>query len=215
MRSVFAWPLLSFALAAPVSAATWQIDSSHSSAHFAVRHMMVSNVRGEFSGIRGTVEYDPADPSKAKVDVTIDATTVNTREAKRDAHLRNADFFDVEKHPTMSFRSKRVEPAGPGKLKVVGDLTLRGTTREVVLDVEGPAAPVTMRGMQRTGASATTKIQRKDFGLTWNRAIETGGMVVGDEVTITIDIELTAPAPGSSNTAQTNQERRYARAAVR
>jgi polyisoprenoid-binding protein YceI len=195
------WPLFAIAVAAPLAGATWQIDSSHSSAQFAVRHMMVSNVRGEFSGVRGTVEYDPANPAQSKIDVTIDATTVNTREAKRDAHLKTADFLDVEKHPAMTFRSKRVEPAGPGKLKVTGDLTLRGTTREVVLDVEGPSAPVTMRGTQRTGASATTRISRSDFGLTWNRAIEAGGVVVGDEVTITLDVELTTSAPGAANTA--------------
>jgi polyisoprenoid-binding protein YceI len=201
MRKHLTWPLFAIAVAAPLAGATWQIDSSHSSAQFAVRHMMVSNVRGEFSGVRGTVESDPATPAQSKIDVTIDATTVNTREAKRDAHLKTADFLDVEKHPAMTFRSKRVEPAGPGKLKVTGDLTLRGTTREVVLDVEGPSAPVTMRGTQRTGASATTRISRSDFGLTWNRAIEAGGVVVGDEVTITLDVELTTSAPGAANTA--------------
>ncbi|HWR53128.1 MAG TPA: YceI family protein [Bryobacteraceae bacterium] len=204
MRKNLTWPLLAIAVVAPLTGATWQIDSSHSSAQFAVRHMMVSNVRGEFSGVRGTVDYDPANPSQSKIDVTIDATTVNTREAKRDAHLKNADFLDVEKHPTMTFRSKRVETAGPGKLKVTGDLMLRGTTREVVLDVEGPSTPVTMRGTQRTGASATTKINRSDYGLTWNRAVEAGGVVVGDEVTITIDVELTAAAPGAATTANAN-----------
>jgi polyisoprenoid-binding protein YceI len=180
--------------AAGLSAATWQIDSSHSSAQFAVRHMMVSNVRGEFSGVKGTVGYDPANPAASHVEVTIDATTVNTREAKRDTHLRSPDFLDVEKFPTITFKSKRVEAAGQGKLKVTGDLTLRGVTREVVLDVEGPSAPVTARNTLRTGASATTKINRKDFGLTWNRAIETGGVVVGDEVSITLDMEMTTPA---------------------
>jgi polyisoprenoid-binding protein YceI len=186
-------------VSASLSAATWQIDPSHSSAHFAVRHLMVSNVRGEFSGVKGTVEYDAADPSKSVVDVTIDATTVNSRESKRDDHLKSPDFLDVAKFPTMTFKSKKVEPAGQGKLKVTGDLTLRGVTREVVLDVEGPSAPITQRNSLRTGASATTKISRKDFGLTWNRAIEAGGVAVGDEVGITIDIEMTKPAPAQSN----------------
>jgi polyisoprenoid-binding protein YceI len=186
-------------VSASLSAATWQIDPSHSSAHFAVRHLMVSNVRGEFSGVKGTVEYDAADPSKSVVDVTIDATTVNSRETKRDDHLKSPDFLDVAKFPTMTFKSKKVEPAGQGKLKVTGDLTLRGVTREVVLDVEGPSAPITQRNSLRTGASATTKISRKDFGLTWNRAIEAGGVAVGDEVGITIDIEMTTPAPAQSN----------------
>ncbi|MGH9722868.1 MAG: YceI family protein [Bryobacteraceae bacterium] len=173
-----------------VPAASWQIDSAHSAAHFSVRHMMVSNVRGEFSGVRGTVDYDPANPTLATVDVTIDATTVNTREPKRDAHLKTADFLEVGKHPTITFRSKKVEPAGAGRLKVTGDLTLRGVTKQVVLDVEGPSAEVSQGGRSRVGATATTKINRKDFGVNYNRTIDAGGVVVGDEVTITLDIEM-------------------------
>lgn len=175
--------------------ATWQVDSAHSAAQFAVRHMMVSTVRGQFSGIHGTVDFDAASPAQAAIQVTIDTTTVNTREEKRDAHLKSADFFDVQKFPAMTFRSKRVEPAGPGKLKVTGDLTLHGVTREVVLDVEGPTAPVTMGKMMRVGASATTKLNRTDYGVSWNRALEAGGAVVGDEVAITIDLEMTRPVP--------------------
>ena len=152
--------------------------------------MMVSNVRGEFSGIRGTAEFDPVDLANAAVEVTIDATTLNTREPKRDADLRSANFFEVDKYPTITFRSKRVEAAGPGKLKIAGDLTIRGITREVALDVEGPTPEVNMRGTARIGAAATMKLNRKDFGMTWNRTLDSGGVVVGDEVTVTLDVEM-------------------------
>jgi polyisoprenoid-binding protein YceI len=183
--------VVSVAAAATLSAATWQVDTAHSGAHFSVRHMMVSNVRGEFGGLRGTVEYDPAAPEKAQVDVTIDAATLDTRQAKRDAHLKNPDFFDVARYPTIAFRSKRVERAGEGKLHVIGDLTLHGVTREVVLQVDGPSPEIKdQRGNLRMGASATTRLNRKDFGMTWNRAMDAGGVVVGDEVQITLDIEL-------------------------
>lgn len=186
-KSVF-----TFALALVSAAgAVYDIDPAHSAAHFTVRHMMVSNVRGEFSKVTGTVEYDPANPAAAKVEATIDATTINTREPKRDAHLKSADFFDVANHPQIRFVSKRVMPAGPGKLKVLGDLTMHGVTREVTLDVEGPAPEIKDgRGGAKSGASASTRINRKDFGLTWNRTIEAGGVVVGDEVVIDIDVEL-------------------------
>jgi polyisoprenoid-binding protein YceI len=170
---------------------TYDIDSAHSGAQFSVRHMMVSNVRGQFSNIKGTVHFDPQNTGASKVEATIDVSTVDTREAKRDAHLKNADFFEVEKFPTMTFVSKRVMPAAPGKLKLVGDLTLHGVTKEVILDVEGPAPEVKdQRGGMRSGASASTRINRKDFGLTWNRVVETGGVAVSDEVLITIDVEL-------------------------
>jgi len=187
--------LLGLLASAILPAATWQIDPAHTSAQFAVRHMMVSTVRGEFSNIKGTVAYDLAAPASASVDVTIDATTVNTREAKRDADLKSPNFFEIEKYPTITFKSKRVEPAGPGKLKVTGDLTIHGVTREAVLDVEGPSPELNMRGMARTGAMATTKINRKDFGMNWNRALDSGGVVVGDEVSITIDVEMTRRVP--------------------
>jgi polyisoprenoid-binding protein YceI len=177
-----------FASAAP--AAEWKIDSAHSAAHFSVRHMMVSTVRGDFGKISGTVNYDPEAPEKAEVFVEIDAASIDTRNEKRDAHLRSEDFFFVEKYPAMTFRSRRVERSGAG-LRLVGDLTIRGVTREVVFDVDGPAPPVKdARGNLRTGATATTRIDRTDFGLKWNRALEAGGWTVGHEVTITVDVEL-------------------------
>ena len=172
-------------------AATWEIDSAHSSAQFSVRHMMVSNVRGGFGKVTGTIEFDPANPAAAAVDVTIDATTVDTRNVKRDADLKSPNFFDVEKFPTITFKSKKAEKLGEAKFRIVGDLTIHGVTKEVALDVDGPSPEVKAQGRSRIGASATTKINRKDFGLMWNRPIETGGVVVGDDVAITIDVELT------------------------
>ena len=185
-----------FALSTLVSAATWEIDTAHSSATFSVRHMMISNVRGEFSKVTGTVVYDPKDPASATVEATIDVTTINTREPRRDSDLKSGNFLDVEKYPTMTFKSKKVVPAGAGKLKVTGDLTLHGVTKEVTLDVEGPT-PETKDpwGNTRAGASATTKISRKDFGMTFNKVLETGGVMVGDEVAITIDVEMVKKAP--------------------
>lgn len=180
------------AAAQPVS---WQVDSSHTAAQFSVRHMMVSNVRGEFTKTSGTVQWDGKDFSTAVVDVTIDATTISTREPRRDAHLRSADFFDVEKYPTITFRSTKVEAAGPGKLRMTGHLAIHGVTKVVVLDVTGPTPVVKdPSGTARVGASATATINRKDFGLLWNAALDGGGVVVGDEVNITIDIECVAKA---------------------
>jgi polyisoprenoid-binding protein YceI len=171
--------------------AVYTIDPNHSSAQFSIRHMMVSNVKGQFSAVKGTVDYDPANPAAAKVEATIDVSTIDTRQQKRDAHLKSPDFFHVEQFPTMQFVSKRVMPAPPGKLKLLGDLTIHGVTREVTLDVDGPAPELKdPSGAIRSGASATTKISRKDFGMTWNRAIEAGGVTVGDEVLITLDVEL-------------------------
>jgi polyisoprenoid-binding protein YceI len=178
------------ALPAMAQVTNWKIDSAHSAAHFSVRHMMVTTVRGTFGKMTGTVQFDPKDWSKTVVDATIDVTTVNTNEPKRDAHLKSPDFFDVEKFPTMTFKSKSVSAVAPGKLKMTGDLTIHGTTRTVTWDVEGPSPELnTGRGF-KSGASATTKISRKDFGMTWNRAIEAGGVAVGDEVNITVDVEL-------------------------
>jgi len=178
-------------LPAAAPAGTWELDPAHTSVQFKVRHMMVSNVRGDFEKVSGNVTYDEDDISRSSANITIDANSINTRVAKRDKHLKSPDFLDAEKHPLLVFRSKRVETAGEGKLTVTGDLTIRGVTREVVLDVEGPTPPVKdLQGKMRVGGTASTKINRKDFGLTWNKAIETGGVVVGDEVEITIDIEL-------------------------
>ena len=170
---------------------TYKVDPAHSSAQFTVRHMMVTNVRGSYSGVEGTVVHDPDSPADSQVDVVINATTVNTCEPKRDAHLKSADFLDVEKYPTMTFKSKQVTPAGEGELKVVGDLTLHGVTKEVVLDVEGPTAETKDPwGNIRIGASGTTKIKRSEFGLTWNAVLEAGGFLVGDELKIALDVSL-------------------------
>jgi polyisoprenoid-binding protein YceI len=183
---------------APAQQATWTIDTAHSSAQFSVRHMMVATVRGEFANTKGTVRWDGKDLATAVVEATIDATTVSTREPKRDAHLRSADFFDVEKFPTLTFKSTKVEPVSPGRLRMTGDLTIHGVTRSVVFDVEGPTQAIKdNRGNQRVGASATATINRKEFGLTWNAAIETGGVVVSDEVKILLDVALTQPPAGS------------------
>ncbi len=181
------------ALSLPVmaSATVWNIDSDHSNVGFKVRHLMVSNVKGSFEKFAGVVDINDKDMSKSKVEVTIDTASINTNVQKRDEHLRSADFFDVAKYPTMKFVSKKVAAAGPDKLKVTGDLTLHGITKEVVLDVEGPAkVSKDPWGNFRSGAVASTKINRKDFGLVWNAALETGGVAVGEEVTITLEIEM-------------------------
>ena len=173
-----------------MSNARYVIDASHSHASFSVRHLMISNVRGEFQKLGGTVEYDPEHPENIKVDVSIEVASVNTREEKRDAHLRSADFFDAENHPTLTFKSKGAMVSGDG-LSVVGDLTIRGTTREVTLAVE----EITQEGKDpwgntRLGASAHTKIKRTDYGLNWNAALEAGGVLVGEEVKIQLEVEV-------------------------
>jgi polyisoprenoid-binding protein YceI len=171
--------------------ASWRIDPNHSGAHFAVRHLMISTVRGEFTGITGTVTYDPKNPARATVEAAIDCSTVNTGVAKRDAQMKTADFFDVAKYPVMKFRSKRVDKAGEGKLKVTGDLTINAVTQEVVLDVDGPSESIRdPRGNEKSGLSASTKISRKTFGIVWNEVMEAGGVAVADEVTITLDVEM-------------------------
>jgi polyisoprenoid-binding protein YceI len=182
--ALFATPL--FAQAPP-----WQIDSAHSAAQFAVRHMMVSTVRGQFNKLSGSVIWDGKTFPSASVDIVIDAASIDTREAKRDDHLRSPDFFDVAKFPTITFKSTRIEPAGEGKLRMTGDMTIRGVTKPVVFEVTGPTPAIKdMSGASRVGASATTTINRKDFGLLWNRTLDSGGVVVGDEVTVTVDIEM-------------------------
>jgi polyisoprenoid-binding protein YceI len=175
---------------------TWTIDSAHTATQFSVRHMMVSNVRGEFANTKGTVRWDGSNLASAVVEATIDASSINTREPQRDAHLRSADFFDVARFPTLTFRSTKIEPVGAGRFRMTGDLTMHGVTRSVVFDVAGPTPVIKdPYGILRVGASSTATISRKDFGLVWNAALETGGLVVGDEVTITLDVELTlAPA---------------------
>ena len=170
----------------------YEIDPAHSRAHFKVRHLMVANVRGEFSKVTGMVTYDSADLGNSKLEAAIDASTVNTSEPQRDAHLQSADFLDVANFPTINFVSRSFARTGPDTLAIAGDLSIHGVTREVVLSVEGPTDEVKDPwGNTKAGASATTKINRKDFGLTWNQALETGGLLVGEDITITLDIELT------------------------
>jgi len=174
----------------------WQIDPAHSAAHFSVRHLMISNVRGEFGKVSGNVVLDPSDLTKSTVEVIVDATTIDTREPQRDEHLRSADFLDVANHPSITFRSKQITAAGAGRFKVTGDLTIRGVTRTVTFDVDGPTPPVKDPwGNVRAGVSATAKINRKDFGLVWNALTEAGGVVVGDEVSITFEAELVQKVP--------------------
>jgi len=183
--------IIALALPAFAFASTWTIDPDHSNIGFKVRHLMVSNVKGSFDKHTGTVEINDKDITKSKVEVTIDTNSINTNVQKRDDHLRSADFFDVAKFPTMTFVSKKVAKAGKDKLKVTGDLTLHGVTKQVVLDVEGPSVESKdPMGAIRRGATASTKINRKDFGLVWNKALETGGVAVGEEVTITLEIEM-------------------------
>jgi polyisoprenoid-binding protein YceI len=170
---------------------TWNIDPVHSAAEFKVKHMMISNVRGHFTGLKGVLILDENDVTKSRVEGTIDVSTITTREPQRDAHLRSAEFFDVEKFPTMSFQSKLITREGDGELVVSGDLIIHGVTREVEFTVEGPTPPgKDPWGNTRLGASATTKISRKDFGLNYNAALETGGILIGDEVTITVEVEF-------------------------
>ena len=186
--------IVSLALVLPAAAETqsWNIDGAHSSAQFSVRHMGISTVRGAFTKMSGTVQYDPADLAKTVIDATIEAASVDTRVEMRDNDLRSPHFFDASKYPTLTFKSKKVAEGGPGKLKVTGDLTIHGVTKEVTLDVEGPSAPVKdPRGNLRVGASASTTINRKDFG------VDGAAAVVGDDVPITIDMELTRPGSGS------------------
>jgi polyisoprenoid-binding protein YceI len=187
---------------APAAAAgpnTWNIDTAHTQSAFAVKHMMVSTVRGSFGKTEGTITYDGKDISSIKADVTIDATTITTNNEKRDTHLKSPDFFDVAKFPTITFKSKSATAAGAGKFKLVGDLTMRGVTKEVTLDVEGPSQPLVAQGRTRIGATATTKVNRQDYGVSWSRSLDGGGVVVSDEVVITLELELVkAAAPAAS-----------------
>ena len=171
--------------------ATYQIDTQHTGAHFKVRHMMISNVKGEFSRIQGSAEFDPANLAASHVEATIESASVNTREPQRDSHLKSSDFLDVLRHPFITFRSTGIAATGRDSYRLIGDLTIRGVTREVTLHVDSVTPEIKdPDGLLRLGASATTRIARKDFGLTWNAVLESGGFVVGDEVDITIDVEL-------------------------
>jgi polyisoprenoid-binding protein YceI len=189
-RFVFiAFTALALSAAAAAQAGTWQIDPNHSSAQFSVKHLGVSTVRGAFTKVTGSAKYDPSDPSKASLDTTIEANSVDTRVEMRDNDLRSPNFLDVQKYPTITFHSKQVKAAGAGKLQITGDLTIHGFTKEVVLDVDGPSDPIKgPGGGQRIGASATTKINRRDFGV--NGAPPP---IAAEEISITIDVELIQP----------------------
>lgn len=170
---------------------TWNIDPVHSVAEFKVKHMMISNVKGQFTGVSGVLKLDEADITGSSVEATIDAASVNTRDAQRDGHLKSADFFDAETFPTLDFKSTHVTRNADGELTIDGDLTIHGITHKAFFTVEGPSAPAKDPwGNTRIGLSATTKINRKDFGLTWNSTLETGGVLVGEEVTITLDLQF-------------------------
>jgi polyisoprenoid-binding protein YceI len=172
---------------------TWKIDSAHTHAEFAVRHLMISTVKGRFADVQGVVRTDEADPAKSRVEIAIAVASIDTREPQRDAHLRSADFFDADNFPQITFRSTRIEGQGDA-FKLIGDLTIRGTTREVVLDVTSEGRVTDPWGGERSGFSATTRIKRSDFGLTWNQLLEAGGVAVGDDVKISIDVELVKQA---------------------
>jgi polyisoprenoid-binding protein YceI len=176
-------------VAAPAAVATWKVDASHSNVEFAVRHLMISTVKGRFTEVTGLVTADPEAPSTGQVDISIGTASIDTREAQRDAHLRSADFFDVESFPAMTFRGTAAEGKGD-RFTVVGDLTIRGVSKPVVLDVISEGRGNDPWGGERAGFSATTKIKRSDFGLTWNQVLEAGGVAVSDEVKISLDIEL-------------------------
>lgn len=175
---------------ASAAVTTWNVDPAHSVAQFKVKHMMISNVKGEFTHIRGTLKLDP-DVTKSQIEASIDAATINTREKDRDTHLKSADFLDVEKFPMLTFKSTRVSKKNEGDFAVEGDLTIHGVTRKVVFDVEGLGEPIKDPwGNTRIGIAATTSIKRKDFGLTWNATLETGGILVGEDVHVTVDVEF-------------------------
>jgi len=179
-------------LATPQTATTtWNIDPVHSVAEFKVKHMMISNVKGQFTRVKGVLTLDEGNLANSSIDASIEAASINTRDDQRDAHLKSADFFDVEKFPTLSFKSTKITKVADGELTVAGELTIHGVSRSVAFAVEGPtAAAKDPWGNTRIGLSATTKINRKDFGLTWNSPLETGGILVGDEVTITLDVQF-------------------------
>ena len=185
-------PALAVALLVPASgrAATWELDPAHSTIGFAIRHMMISTVRGQFRTFTGKATGDPKTPDKAAIEASIDAASIDTANAKRDEHLKSPDFFDVAKFPTITFKSKKITAAGAGKAKITGDLTPHGVTKEVVLEVEGPTQVIKdPMGNTRAGAHATTKIDRREFGMVYDKTMDGGGLMVGNEVEITIDVE--------------------------
>jgi polyisoprenoid-binding protein YceI len=173
---------------------SWQIDSAHSQIQFSIRHMMISNVRGRFENFTGVVEFNEQDPTRSSVDVQIEAAGINTREAQRDGHLKSPDFLNADKYPYLTFKSKRIEKTDATHGRIVGVLTIRDIAKEVVLDVEYSGQAKSPWGTTSAGFSATTKINRKEWGLTWNQALETGGVLVGDEVTVNIELEIVKQA---------------------
>jgi len=187
-RFVAAALVASLATPAAALASAWDIDSGHTSATFSVRHLAVSNVRGEFGKVTGAINLDDKDVTKSTVEASIDTSTVNTRNTDRDNHLKSPDFFDVAKFPSITFKSKKVSKSGK-HLKVTGDLTIHGVTKEVVLEVEENGVQKDPWGNTKAGFTATTKVNREDFGLVWNKTLETGGLLVGKEVAITLDVE--------------------------
>ena len=173
----------------PTGATTWQIDPKHSVVEFAVKHMMFSTVKGRFGEVGGTIVYDENDPARSRVEVEIDAASIDTGEPQRDEHLRSADFFEVEKYPTITFRGTRVEPLSSDRLRVVGDLTMHGVTREVALEASFLGSGTNPWGQRVAGFSATGELNRKDFGLNWNAALEAGGVLVGEKIRINLEVE--------------------------
>jgi polyisoprenoid-binding protein YceI len=181
---------LALSLASQASAEVWTIDPAHTVTGFTARHMMITNVTGVFENTAGTIDYTPGNPGATKADITIEAKSINTRNARRDAHLKTDDFINVEKFPTITFKSKRIQNVRADGFDMVGDLTIRDVTKEVVLKVEGMAAPIKdPQGNRRVGANATTTINRKDYGVNYNRALEAGGVLIGDEVKINLEVQ--------------------------
>ena len=175
----------------PASVTTWNIDPAHSAAEFKVRHMMISNVKGTIKGLSGVLTEHATDSTLSSIEATVDVSTISTGEPQRDGHLKSADFFEAEKYPTMTFKSTKVVQKGEGEYAVTGDLTIHGVTKPVTFSVEGPSAPgKDPWGNTRIGLTATAKVNRKDFGLSWNSALETGGVLVGEDVHITLDVQF-------------------------
>ncbi len=198
MKRALSVLILLVATAAPALAQQWQIDTAHSRAQFTVRHLMISDIRGDFGAVTGTVDYDGKDVTKAKIKATIDVQSLTTRVEKRDEHIKTDDFLDVKNHPTMTFVSTAITPAANGLYNMTGDLTIRGTTRRVTFTLTPPAGPITTRGQTKIGASASGKINRKDFGVKYHEVMDNGGLGVADEVFIQLDVEMIQQAARTS-----------------
>jgi polyisoprenoid-binding protein YceI len=200
MRKPFSLTFAILLLAVPALAQTWRIDPAHSRAQFTVRHFGISNIRGDFGAVTGTVDYDGKDVTKAKVSATIDVNSITTRVAKRDEHIKTDDFLDAAKHPTMTFVSTAITPKGPGKYNMTGNLTIRGTTKQVTFELDAPSAVLVRKGQaNRVGASATGRINRKDFGVKYHEVLDNGVLGVADMLDIQLDVELIAEPARSTN----------------